>query len=197
MIPLMNVTRQYESLKEKVLEEKRLSVRENFQWSDTDIIFLQAGKIDAAKCLLESLNEFVRFSVPEWKYVIAGSLSTDIERELKKMQAYDSRIVYLGWKNGDEIQDCLAGCDVYLQPGKVSALAQNAMCMGAAVALRNYEDYRAIVKGNGWLLDRPEDVGRVFQDIAEDKASLGELRRKSYEQAQKVLSYRKRAERLY
>lgn len=184
-------------LEEKVLEEKRLLVRENFQWSDTDIIFLQAGKIDAAKCLLESLKEFVRFSAPEWKYVVAGSLNPDIEHELKKMQAYDSRIIYLGWKNGDEIQDCLAGCDVYLQPGKVSALAQNAMCMGAAVALRNYEDYRVIVKENGWLLDRPEDVGRVFQDIAEDKVNLGELRRKSYEQAQKVLSYKKRAERLY
>lgn len=184
-------------LEEKDLEEKRLLVRKNLKWSDKDIIFLQAGKIDAAKCLLESLDEFVRFSAPEWKYVIAGSLSPDIEIGLKKVQAHDSRIIYLGWKSGDEVMDCLAGCDVYLQPGKVSALAQNAICMGAAVALRNYEDYKVMVQGNGWLLDRPEDVRQVFRDISEERVNLKELRRKSYEQAQKVLSYKKRTERLY
>lgn len=182
---------------EEVLNERRLLIRKKYNWSDTDVIFLQAGKIDAAKCLLESLNEFVKFSCSNWKYIVVGRLDTEIESRLKKLQNYDARIIYLGWKNGQDVLDCLTGCDVYLQPGKVSALAQNAICMGAAVALRNFGDYKVIMNDNGWLLDQPEDVYQVFRDILEAKVDLKILQKKSYKRAQELLSYKKRTERLY
>ena len=179
------------------LDARRRIIRRQYNWSDTDIVFFQAGKIDAAKCLLESLEEFIKFTNADWKYIVAGSVAPDIEEDLEKLRKQDSRVDYIGWKSGNELMDCLAACDVYLQPGKVSALAQNAICMGAAVALRKFEDYKIMVDGNGWLLDKPEDVYKVFKDISEKEIDLNAFRNKSYEQAQELLSYEKRTERLY
>lgn len=182
-------------------EEKRNMLREQVRkenhYDEKDIIFLQAGKMDAKKCLIQALKEFSQFNNTNWKYVVIGSIAEDIKEQFEECCSKDKRIQYLGWKNGDEIMQYLAGCDVYMQPGKVSAIAQNAICMGAAVVLRKFEDYEIFVKGNGWLLDCPEQVKTVFSQIANQEADLEIYRENSIKVAGEYLDYEMLTRKIY
>ncbi len=72
----------------------------------------------------------------------------------------------MGWKDGNELNVYLNACDVYLQPGKVSATAQNAICRSCAVLLNNLKEYHLFVNGNGWLVDDFGEVKKILSDIS-------------------------------
>lgn len=190
--PLGGVMLEAERL--RILRER---IRQENHYEDDDVIFLQAGKMDEKKCLIPALKEFSKFSCPNWKYVVIGNIADEIKEQFEQCCALDGRIIYLGWRSGDEIMEYLAACDVYMQPGKVSAIAQNAICMGAAVVLRHFEDYDVFVEGNGWLIDYPEQLETVLAQIVRGEVDLASCREKSIQIAKKYLDYEMLTRKIY
>lgn len=184
-------------MSEEVHEQMRSKVRKENQWGAAQTVFVQAGKIDEKKCLLEALEVFTKFKNPNWLYVVIGYIEENIKSRLDELCLKDDRIKYLGWKSGEEVAEYLAACDLYIQPGKVSALAQNAMCAGTAVCLRDFEDYRVLVKGNGWLVSKVEELERVFAEIEKDESILKVYGDCSKKLGAEYLDYKLLASKIY
>lgn len=182
---------------QKELDDDRVSVCRELDIPEYSIIFLQAGKFDKRKKLVESLREFEKHTDDRLVYLIAGSLSDDISELAKKMITRDSRIKYLGWKNGDELHRYLNACDVYVQPGKVSAIAQDAICRNSIVILNNLPEYKLFVLGNGWLINDPSELKEIFDKITNGKVDIEATKRESKEIAKKYFDYKTLAARLY
>lgn len=179
--------------KEKVKKEKR----DKFGYHDDEMIFLQAGKIDARKCLLEALDEFEKFPNHKWRYIVVGSLADDVKTTFLDRIKKNPRIEYKGWMSGDQIQEYMAACDLYIQPGKVSALAQNAICMGAPIVVRKFEEYELFVEKNGWLISNVQDLHGIFEQINSNAVDLKEMEQEAISIAQEKLDYRTLAKRIY
>lgn len=184
-------------LPEQERKKMREQVRKNHHWDDKDIVFLQAGKMDEKKCLIQALQEFIKTENQNWYYVVIGNISDSIKESFEHLCSIDKRIQYLGWKNGDEIIQYLSSCDVYVQPGKGSAIAQNALCVGAVVALNHLVDYEIFVDGNGWLLDSPEELQSIFLQIEKGKVDFSTYREKSMKIAYEYLDYEMLTRKIY
>lgn len=175
----------------------RKQIRRKLRLSYKHVMFLQAGKIDERKKLLESLREFSAIKDSNFRYVVIGSISDALKEDFNKYLELDDRIIYLGWKDSSELQKYLCACDVYIQPGKPSAIMQNAICNSCPVILNHLVDYEPFVKSNGWLIENTTDLYMIFNSISDDKDVLLKMRKESLSIAEELLDYRKLAKRIY
>ncbi|HII4397416.1 glycosyltransferase [Clostridium perfringens] len=179
------------------IKESRKVVCKELNIKNDNIIFLQAGKLDCNKKVVEMLETFSKIKDDRFIFLLIGSISNDIEKNLKELIGNDKRVKYLGWKNGDELNTYLNACDVYLQPGKVSATAQNAICRSSAVLLSNLKEYKIFVKDNGWLVNDFKEVENILKDISENKVDIVKMKGISNIIGNKYFDYKKLAARLY
>ena len=175
----------------------RNEIRAELGLTEQDIVFVQSGKIGRDKRLQDTLWAFKQVTDERFKLLIIGSLTDEIKAIVEEYIKNDKRIIYLGWKSGAELQRYLLACDVYLQPGTVSAIAQNAICCGCAVMLKNHYIYGIFIDGNGWLIDDNNSILKVFGEISANSMILKDMEKKSIVIAEKYLDYRMLAKRLY
>lgn len=165
---------------------------------DGEPLLVHSGKLDALKRTEELLRAFA--AVPELKARLAviGSIPEDRKELLTSLMEADARVAYLGWRSGEELQEYLCACDLYCQPGSVSATMQNAVCRGCAVLSYPHEDYiRGFDYGNILWVRTEADMAGAFRRLQEDPALLEPLRENSRRCAEELLDYRKLAARLY
>ena len=179
------------------IQDSRKAVCKELGINENQIIFLQAGKLDRYKKVKEMLESFSQVPDDRFVFLLIGSISNDIKEEVNKLIGNDRRIKYLGWKDGNELNVYLNACDVYLQPGKVSATAQNAICRSCAVLLNNLKEYHLFVNGNGWLVDDFGEVKKILSDISLGGINISELKSKSKMIGHKYFDYTRLANRLY
>lgn len=180
--------------KEKI-ESDFQRVREKLNINKNDIVIVQAGKIDYKKKLIETLEIFQTCQVDNIHYLICGSLNAEIEEQLNSFN--DPRIRYLGWKNPDELVEILNAADIYIQPGKVSAIMQLSLCSACAVVLNNLPDNECFIKDNGWLINKISDTKVIFNSINENIDLINSMKENSYKVAKELLDYEKLAARIY
>ncbi len=178
------------------IEESRIKVLKEVNVPKDSIIVLQAGKFDKNKRLIETLSNFQNVHSDNMFFLIIGSISEDIKESFYEIIKEDERIKYLGWKSGEELDEYLNACDIYLQPGKVSATAQNAICRECAVILNALDEYKPFVKGNGWLIDEPEEITEILNQI-KDRAMLETYKESSKLIAKKYFDYNTISKRIY
>ena len=181
-------------------EEKaksRKAICKELRIDNDSVILLQAGKFDNKKKLIESLSEFVKISDDRMVYMVCGSLSEEIKEDAFRLFATDKRIRYLGWKSGNELHEYLNACDIYIQPGKVSAIAQDAICRGSIVVLNNLDEYKLFVSENGWLINKPKELCGILTAISSNNYDLDAGKQASIEIAKKYFDYNILAKRLY
>ena len=101
-------------------------------------------------------------------------------------------------KTGEELQEYLCACDLYCQPGDVSATMQNSICCDSAVLAYPYEGYvRELDYGNILWVKTVEDITEVFRRLAKNAGELDVLKENSHRCARELLDYRMLAARLY
>ncbi len=150
---------------EKIADDRK-NVCEELGIPEESIIFVQAGKMDEKKCLVETLKAFRKTSNNKFVLLIVGTISNSIKEEAETLIAEDDRIYYLGWKKDKQLIRCLCAADVYVQPGKVSAILQTAMCCGCAMIANDLEDYRILINSdNGWLISDANQVAECMKKI--------------------------------
>lgn len=143
-------------------------------------MFLQSGKQSRPKYLKQALEAFSRVEDPRFRFLVVGVLMDEIRDEVTQLIDADDRVTYLGWKTPDELEELFCAADVYLQPGRQSSTMQTSLCCHCAVVLENLPSHRLYVDGNGWLLDRPEEIASVFETIHSGKQDLEVMKARSY-----------------
>lgn len=182
---------------DKDYENLRCTTRQQLKASPNEIIFIQTGKIDRTKKLIESLHSFILLNDPKSYFFIAGHLQDDIFEEVHNLLSVNSRIRFLGWKAPDELRALLCAADVYVQPGTQSATMQMSLCCRCAVILDDVPSHHPFIDGNGWLVGDNLTLEEAFQRACEGKNHLSDMAEKSAQVAAHLLDYRKLAARLY
>lgn len=177
--------------------DARLRVREHYGIRSDEIVFIQSGKIDRTKKLLESLSEFAALEGPHLRFFIAGHLQDDIADAVQAFIRKDPRIRFLGWKSPDELRDLLCASDVYVQPGTQSATMQMSLCCRCAVILDDVPSHKPFVSDNGWLVGRDISLKEAFQFAAKNSEDLPLMAQGSAGIATRLLDYKSLAARLY
>ena len=178
--------------------EKRARRRSELNLAMDELLLVHSGKMDALKRTADLLRAFA--AVPELKAKLAviGSIPEDMKPVLESLLAADPRVIYLGWKTGAELQEYLCACDLYCQPGSVSATMQNAICCNAPLLLYPHEGYlKDYEYGNILWAKTTEDMTMAFNLLKDGTVNLEELRVGSARCARELLDYRALAARLY
>lgn len=183
---------------EKVYQENRAKRRAELKLSEDEVLLLHSGKLDPLKRTKELLEAFAAVPELKGKLAIIGSIPETEKETLLPLMEADSRVVYLGWKQAAELLEYLCACDLYCQPGSVSATLQNAVCCYCPVMSYPHLIYtEGLDYGNILWAESRADMEHIFRDIAAGKTDPEALREGSRRCAQELLDYKTLAARLY
>jgi glycosyltransferase involved in cell wall biosynthesis len=177
--------------------EIRLATREQYEIETDQVLFVQSGKIDRTKKLLESLHAFLEVNDPRFYFIIVGHLQDEISAEVESLINNDVRIRFVGWKTPDELRRLLCAADIYVQPGTQSATMQMSLCCRCAVILEDVPSHKPFVDGNGWLIGKQLSLDEAFNEVAMANDSLQLMSTQSAAIAARLLDYKSLAARLY
>lgn len=176
-------------------EQKRKKRRLELQVKEDEFLFAHSGKLDALKRTSDLLSAFIQVPQLNAKMVIIGMIPEEQEDVLYDLIRQDKRIIYLGWKSSDELRDYLCACDMYCQPGGVSATLQNAIGCYCPVMCYPHEEYQALDRGNFIWIESIQDMKNVFINIFQKKEDLVKRANCSRICAKELLDYRQIAKR--
>jgi len=185
-------------LEEKDYQEYRVARREELGLGPDELLLIHSGKLIAPKRTKELLEAFENVPELKAKLAIIGSIPEEEKRTLLPLIDADARVIFLGWKKSAELMEYLCACDLYCQPGYVSATMQNAVCCGCPVMCYPHLIYTEDLDyGNILWVKTREDMEDTFRNIAEGKIDMTALRKGSERCARELLDYRTLAARLY
>lgn len=166
--------------------------------SENERVYLHSGKLDKGKNTKELILAFSSVKDEKSCLVIIGTMPKDNQEELLSLINRDSRIKYLGWKSSSELQEYLCACDLYCQPGTVSATLQNAVCRNCAIMSYPHFCYSKDLDWNNFFwIKNEEDMKNVFMSINKNPKQLEKLRNNSNKCAKQLLDYKIIASKLY
>lgn len=183
---------------EEAYQTHRAARRAELGLQPGELLLVHAGKLEPQKKTDSLLRAFA--AVPELRARLAviGSIPEENKAALTALMDADPRVTYLGWKSGADLQEYLCAADLYCQPGKVSAIMQNAVCCRCPVMLYPHPDYKEGYDYGNILWEKDEaDMSRVFRQLAAGEIDLAALGRGSVRCAEELLDYRTLAARLY
>ncbi|MEN8170713.1 MAG: glycosyltransferase [Pseudomonadota bacterium] len=164
--------------------------------TDNDVVFLQTGKLDKNKMLIESLECFSITRDQDLKFIIAGVIDDLIKEDASKLIEEDCRIKYLGWQSRDHLMELLCAADVYVQPGSQSATMQWSICARCALILDDVLSHQPYLKDNGWLVKSKNDLCEVFKYIENHKEIHKSVSDKSEMICKEIIDYQMLSRRL-
>lgn len=176
----------------------RISERSKFNIRQNDVLFVQTGKIDKAKKLIESIKAFSRIEGDEFRFIIAGVLKEDVKGEVSDLISDDPRILFAGWKSASELRTLLCAADFYIQPGSQSSTMQMSLCCRCAIILSDVVSHAPYHDKNGWLVGGGISLEEAFfQACKASREEIENMSTASLEVAKRLLDYRVLASRIY
>jgi glycosyltransferase involved in cell wall biosynthesis len=172
-------------------------VRKELGISNESVVYLHSGRLAKYKRTLDILAAFRNNSDINSRLLIVGKIAEDLEETIMTRIKEDSRVMFLGWKNTEELLNYMCAADVYVQPGSQSASMQNAICCGCAVILAPYKSHIPFMNLNGYYCETVQDMIECFARINENKRALPEMSKASYKIAHELLDYKMLAKRIY
>ncbi len=186
-----------ECISDQEYKERREKTRIALNIQDDKILLLQTGKINKKKKLIEALHAFSKVPSDKFVYLIIGNLEDEIKEEVEQLIAQDSRVKFLGWANNDQLKNYLCASDLYVQPGSQSATMQQSLCLRNPVLLDNVKSHTVFVKNNGWLINSTDEIYTILKLVDKNPNILFDMSKKSYVIAEKLLSYKTLARKIY
>ena len=180
--------------------DRYLSLRKDGRFEylidDNQTVFLQAGKFDAKKKLIESLRAFRKIKNENITFLIAGVLPAELDSAVRSLIEADDRVKFLGWVNSEKLHQLLCMCDVYLQPGSQSATMQMALSSRCAVVIDDVLSHRQMFCSNGALVSSQEELDTALFELSQSSEIIPKMQNNSYEYAKAYLDYGNLAQRL-
>lgn len=179
-------------------EKKRIcfKVRKEINVSSEEILFCHSGKMDDKKKTYELIRNFVEIEDDRLRLILIGTFSKIVKEKVMPYINNDKRIIYLGWKDSEELVKYIAASDLYLQPGSQSATMQNALCSGTPVLISDVKAHQVYLKGNAFAIGKLDEIKDVFIKVCEEPAILNEMSKKAFVLARRILDYKKLADRI-
>lgn len=160
-------------------------------------LYMHSGKLETKKRTKELLTAFAAVPDAKAKMAIIGYVPEE-EKELISLMKADERVRFLGWKTGEELQEYLCACDIYCQPGAVSATLQNAICKYCAIIAYPHLHYRKHLDfGNIFWVKNKSDLIACFEHIKRNPALIQDMKLLSKKCAEELLDYKNLAKKLY
>ncbi|WP_312450037.1 glycosyltransferase family 4 protein [Stutzerimonas nitrititolerans] len=178
---------------------RRERAREQLGVKPEDLLFVQTGKMDSVKKIIESLEAFSSVATSaNVKFYLAGYLYDDVKERALELIASDDRIVYLGWNSTEDLRSLLCAADVYVQPGSQSATMQMSLCCRCVVMLDDVLSHKPFVTTNGWLLNAEMSLERAFAEAVRsyENRKIFEMSNESHRIAAELLDYKKLSQRI-
>lgn len=156
--------------------EKRDQYRNEIGIKDDELLLLHTGKFDKLKRTKELLSAFSNVRDINAKLVLIGSFEECLYEEIEPLLEKDNRISFIGWKSAEDLLGYLCACDLYCQPGSVSATMQNAICCRCPVLVYPHESYKKNFNFNNMIwIKSEEDMQLVFEGIRDGKYDISQL----------------------
>jgi glycosyltransferase involved in cell wall biosynthesis len=175
----------------------RIFNRNKFLVADKSLLFVQSGKMNSSKKLINSLKAFSSLKDESSVFIVAGSIHQSIEATAFKLIKNDKRIRFIGWLNPEELKGLLCAADVYVQPGTQSATMQMSLCCRCAVILDDVPSHQPYMCDNGWLINDDSQLKSAMASALDNLEVTREMGAKSGTLAKSLLDYKKLASRLY
>ena len=168
----------------RTMTRKELSLR------DDEILLVHSGKMTREKNTESLLRAFSACGDFPGRLVLLGDIPDDMSSVLVPLIEADPRIRFLGWKNADELRCYLCACDLYCQPGSVSATLQNAICCRCPVLAYPHKGYlKHYDRGNLLWTRSVEETEAHLRAIATDPSVLGKMSSISLAFGRETLDY--------
>lgn len=182
--------------------EARQDIINRYALPQDAIIMAHSGKLSAGKRTAELLRAFSKVQDPRMALFVFGSIPDDMESTIRPLIDADSRIHFMGWKVNKEIEQFLAGVDLYCQPGGQSSTFETAMCCGCANMTYPHETYKDETYSdcngeNYFFVETEEDMEAVFKRILDNPLVLEQTKAKSFAFAKLQFDYETIARRIY
>jgi 1,2-diacylglycerol 3-alpha-glucosyltransferase len=178
-------------------EKKRNTARKFYTIADNDILFVQSGKFDSKKRLVDTLTAFHKLENKNIKLIIAGVMDEDVFNNVHKILENDKRVQFVGWKTSEDLNSLLCAADVYVQPGSQSATMQMSLCARCAVILDNVTSHIPYMEENGWLISDHFSLEQAIYEASLSQERLRKMSVNSKEISSRLLDYKKISSRLY
>ena len=183
-------------------KDARIDIIKKYALPQDAIIMAHSGKLAAPKRTVELLQAFKKVKDPRLALFIFGSIPEDMEAAIRPLMESDSRVHFMGWKVNKEIEEFLAGVDLYCQPGSQSSTFETAMCAGCANMAYPFdsytdENYTDCNFENYFFVKTQDDIEKVFRDITENVAILEQTKAKSFSFARLNFDYAVISRRIY
>jgi glycosyltransferase involved in cell wall biosynthesis len=148
------------------------------------------------------LQAFKQVNDPRLALFVFGSIPAEMESTIRPLLDSDSRIHFMGWKVNKEIEQFLAGVDLYCQPGGQSSTFETAMCCGCANMTYPHETYKDETYSdcngeNYFFVETVDDMVNVFKKVTEEPMILDQTKAKSFAFAKLQFDYEVIARRIY
>ena len=178
-------------LQEEIYQEYRLKKRSELN-IENEILIIHSGKLEPNKKTEMLLRAFIKLNNTNVRLIIIGSIPENMKSSIMPLIESDQRIMFLGWKHKDELKQYLCACDIYCQPGSVSATLQNAICCRCAIISYPHDSYVKDYDYGNIVWERNEDeLYNEIKKLCNDKAKLTEMVNISKRFGEEVLDYRK------
>lgn len=172
--------------------------REELELQPNEVLLMHSGKFSVEKRTIELINAFTKIKDTNSKLILVGYIPKENEETINEMICNDNRIIYLGWKKGEELKEYLCACDLYCQPGSVSATLQNAICCNCAIMAYPHLPYVVNLNYENFIWVRlQKDMEDAFESIKNNPSQLIRLKNNSTRCAEELLDYKKIAKKLY
>lgn len=183
-------------------KEARQEIINRFALPQDAIILAHSGKLAAGKRTAELLTAFKQVSDPRLALFVFGSIPSDMESTIRPLIESDDRIHFMGWKVNKEIEQFLAGVDLYCQPGGQSSTFETAMCCGCVNMTYPHATYTDVTYSdcdgdNYFFVETVEDMVAVFNSVIENPMLLEQKKAKSFAFAKLQFDYEMIARRIY
>ena len=169
--------------------------RDELNISKHDIVFIHAGKLDEKKRSLDLIQAFTKLKQNNIKLLIIGSFAEKIYTQAIDIIKSDSRILFLGWKRGDELQDYLCASDIYVQPFTRTVTVQNAVCCGCVIITSRKLIYTELFGKAAKFADTKEELYEKMNEMIENPKLISLHKKMLLEIAKEKLDYRVLANR--
>lgn len=175
------------SNEDRIRNRKRLL--EKYGINEDAIILGHSGKLTGGKKTVDLIHALSRVQDDRFKLIIFGFIPDENE-ELKRIIENEPRVLFVGWKKGDEQHDLLGAIDLYCQPGTQSATAEMAACDGCALLLAPHPSYKHLYGDSAKYAENSDDIYKILIAISEDYSILETMKQNVYKVAEEFLDYK-------
>jgi len=174
-------------------EKVRSNVRKELGIPANAFVYVNGGKLQKEKLIVECLSAFVRIDKPNTHFIIFGKLFDDVRDQVMRYVNENKNIHYLGFIKGNDVKKYLIASDLGVFAGRHSVIWEEAIgcelpCVFSKYPGNNHMD----ICGNAILLDSPteEDILITIKKAFDDRVFYSKLKENSIKASEELSYYR-------